>query len=255
MYSKEEREHYFFEVTQFLKTVDDCLGIVQIGSGVNGYTDEFSDIDLMIATNKNVEEVTNLLKGKLYDLSCFYLKEGKFGPQIFMLIPFFNNGLEMNISIMPVSLLPVRSPLWKIVEDKNGSVQEHLQKQMVHFLNNDNPYGLMKDIVFEFAYNLRKLHIEIKRNNIIYALKMLEALRELTLQVQGFKEGKKMHQFKAYHTLNQNFIEQYLLTFPSKTSEEEILLAAQKIKKLFNQSIDECNEIEWDGEIFKITIL
>ena len=227
----------------------------KIGSGVSGYTDEFSDIDLMVATNESAEGVTNLLKSKLHELGAFYIKEGKFSTEIFMLIPFFENGLEMNISIMPVSLMPIRSPLWKVVYDKDGSVLEHLQKQMQQFLSNENPYGLSNDIVFEFAYHLRKFYIELAKNNTIYAIKMLEYLRDLTLQVQGTSEGKKLHQFKAYHTLNDEFVKRYLETYPPIVNKEELLLAASKIKILFNQSIDDNEQIEWDEEIFKIAII
>ena len=255
MYSGEERAMYGNQVIDFLKSMDDCVGIVQIGSGVSGYTDEFSDIDLMVATNEKPDEVTRFLKKQLHDLGAIYIKEGKFSERIFMLMPFFNNGLEMNISIMPVLLMPIRSPLWKVVYDKDGHVLEHLQKQMQHFTSQENPYGLNNDIIFEFAYHLRKFYIELARNNTIYAIKMLDYLRDLTLQVQGTNEGKKLHQFKAYHTLNSGFVKRYLETYPPIVNKEELLLAASKIKTLFNQSIDDNEQIEWDEEIFKIVII
>lgn len=84
---------------------------MQIGSGVNGYTDDFSDIDMMVAVNQPVTENKEKIKELLLDLGAIYVHEGMFREDIYLLIPFFENGLEMDISIMPTELLSVQSPL------------------------------------------------------------------------------------------------------------------------------------------------
>ena len=117
MYTEKERELYFQEIITQLKAISDVLGVVQLGSGTLGYTDEYSDIDLMVATTENLLEAKKLISTVLINMGTFYIKEGKFSEQIFLLIPFFKNGLEMNISILPIELLNVKSPLWKIQFD------------------------------------------------------------------------------------------------------------------------------------------
>lgn len=52
------------------------------------------------------------------------------------------------------------------------------------------------NITFEYAYHLRKLRIEVRRGNLIYAMKMLEVLREFTLTVQILNEQKSFINLK-----------------------------------------------------------
>ena len=58
MYSSEDRNDYFSKTIERLESSNLVEGIVQLGSGVIGYKDEYSDIDLMVATSK-VEDVEN----------------------------------------------------------------------------------------------------------------------------------------------------------------------------------------------------
>ncbi len=57
----------------------------------------------------------------LLRLSPIFVKEKQFGPDIFLLIVLLENRLEFNISIAPLELLPVRSPLWNVVVDWDGN--------------------------------------------------------------------------------------------------------------------------------------
>ena len=48
-----------------------------------------------------------------------------------------------------------------------------------------------------------------------------------------YSEGKKVHQFKAYHTLDPQFIEAYVQTFPSQLDAASLSTAKQAILRLF----------------------
>ena len=102
-----------------------------------------------------------------------------------------------------------------------------------YFMKKPVKYNVNSDVVFEFVYSALVLEKELKRNNLIYALKMLEDMRDYTLIVQALNEDKKLHQFKAYETLNPIFINDYLLTYPEKISIENLKVSADKLKELF----------------------
>lgn len=239
MYSQEEREWYFNDIVNKLKKTDLIEGIVQLGSGVIGYKDQYSDIDLMISTDDDVVRVKNIVQQSLHDLGTFFIKEVTLRKDIYLLIAFLENGLEFNISVLATKDLNVKSSLWNIVFDRTGQVTEKMKNENEDFIERPVKYAIDEDIAFEFSYFRKKFNTEIKRNNLIYALQMLEEMRKLTLKLQVFNEEKKLHQFKAYETLQPIFIQTFIDTYPNETTKESTIQSADKVRDLFFQILKE----------------
>lgn len=234
MYSKVERDTHFQQVIQHLQTDTGVQGVVQLGSGAAGYQDQYSDIDLMVAarTGADPQSIKQHLAGYFLQLSPVFIKEKQFGPDIYLLIVLLENQLEFNVSVAPFNILPVRSPLWNVVADRDGQLLQRMETEHERFISSPIQYET-GDIPFEFVYASLALEKELKRNNPIYALKMLETLRELTLTAQALKEGRNVHQFKAYHTLDRSFVEDYLQTYPASVDPVSIRRAKQSLHALF----------------------
>jgi hypothetical protein len=239
MYTAEERSTYFEKAIREIRVSDLVEGIVQIGSGVMGYNDEHSDIDLMVATTKieDAEITRDFVRETLISFDTSYIKEKQFSKDIFLVIAILHNGLEFNVSIVPRDFLSVKSPLWKVVVDKTGFVTEKMETENKRFKNKPVKYSVGIDVAFEFVYCALALEKELKRNNFIYALKKLEDMRDFTLIVQALNEDKKLHQFKAYETLNPDFIEAYLSTFSGEVSADNIRVSAENVKELFMKTV------------------
>jgi predicted nucleotidyltransferase len=251
MYSSEERNAYFVNTIEELKSSHLVEGIIQLGSGVVGYKDEHSDIDLMIATSRveDAEKTKNLVHQILGSFNPIYIKEKQLSKDIFLVIAIMENKLEFNVSIVPRELLSVKSPLWKVVVDKTGLVTEKMNTENERFINKPVKYNVNIDVVFEFVYCALALEKELRRNNLIYALKMLEKMREYTLIVQTLNEDKKLHQFKAYETLNPTFINAYLSTYPEKISIENLEASAKKLKELFADTLKQSSIFSMDNAL------
>ncbi|MGY3715857.1 aminoglycoside 6-adenylyltransferase [Sutcliffiella cohnii] len=238
MYSVEERELYFQKLVKQLEVSDLVEGVVQLGSGVKGYRDEFSDVDLMVCTAEEVEQVKDYVLECLGEFNVTYLKAKRHSEQVYIIIAILENGLEFNISTLPTVYLNVRSPLWKVLVDKTGIVLKNMNFEHERFSNRQVKYYVTPDIPFEFVYFMRRLNIELKRNNLIYAMKIIEMLQGFILEVQALNENKKLHQFKAYDTLDPSFIKKYLQTYPNEISSEKIQESANKLKALFLEVIE-----------------
>ncbi|WP_172372346.1 aminoglycoside 6-adenylyltransferase [Sporosarcina jiandibaonis] len=251
MYSYEERNEYFVKTIENLKASNLIEGIIQLGSGVEGYKDEYSDIDLIIATSQieDAETTKNLVHQTFSNFNPLYIKEKQFSKDIFLIIAIMENSLEFNVSIVPRELLTVRSPLWKVIFDKTGLVSEKMNAENEKFENKTVKYGLGFDISFEFVYCSLSFEKELKRNNFIYALKMLEQMREYTLIVQALNENKKLHQFKAYETLEPSFIKSYISTYPEKINIENLKGSAEKLKELFADTLKQSFSISMDDDL------
>ncbi|MCM3758486.1 aminoglycoside 6-adenylyltransferase [Sporosarcina aquimarina] len=251
MYSTVEREDYFKNAIRKIEEIELVEGIVQLGSGVTGYKDAYSDIDLMVCTSKeeNTQATKDQIHQALADFAPMYIKEKKFSETIFLLIILLENGLEFNISIAPRDLLPVRSPLWRVVVDKTGEVLKKMNNENEKFERNPVKYDIYSDIAFEFFYCTIGLVKELKRNNFIYALKLLNTMRDYILHVQAMNESKKCHQFKAYETLDSSFIERYLSTFPTMMTIEAIAESALQVKELFMTVMEDSSVYHMDDAI------
>ncbi|GGD25507.1 aminoglycoside 6-adenylyltransferase [Pontibacillus salipaludis] len=251
MYSSEERNSFFDNIIEKLEASKLVEGIIQLGSGVVGYTDEHSDIDLMIATSeiKDAEVTKRFAYQTFNDFNSLYIKEKQFSEEIFLIIAIMENHLEFNVSIVPRDLLTVRSPLWKVITDKTGLVTEKMNVENKKFKDNPEKYRLGFDISFEFVYCFLSFEKELKRNNLIYALKMLEQMRDYTLTVQALNEKKKLHQLKAYNTLEPSFIKAYLSTYPNKITREKLEASARQLRELFTDTINQNSTLSMENAL------
>ncbi|WP_416731760.1 aminoglycoside 6-adenylyltransferase [Fictibacillus sp. JL2B1089] len=254
MYTPTERDAYFQRTIDMLNVLPMVEGVVQLGSGVTGYKDEFSDIDLMIATSTDDEVIgaKNTIQQFYKDLNPVIIKEKQFSKNIYLLIVILENSLEFNVSILSRNSLSVRSPLWRIVLDKTGLVSEKMGKENRSFSNKPVKYATFEDPVFEFVYCFIRLDKELKRHNFVYALKMLESMRDYTLIVQTLNEDKKFHQFKAYDSLNSDFLEKYLSTYPKDITCDSLVESASLLKELFIHTVMQSSMYTLDHSLLEL---
>lgn len=239
MYSPKDRDSFFLRTVDALNVLPMVEGVVQLGSGVTGYKDEYSDIDLMVATSteNDVVGAKDNIQQFFSELNPVIIKEKQFSKNIYLFIVILENSLEFNVSILPRSSLSVRSPLWKVVLDKTGLVSEKMEKENLAFSNKLVKYATFEDPAFEFFYCYIRLDKELKRNNLVYALKMLESMRDYTLIVQAMNENKKLHQFKAYDSLDNDFLKIFLSTYPKDITGICLAESASVLKELFLDTI------------------
>ncbi|WLR57255.1 aminoglycoside 6-adenylyltransferase [Mesobacillus subterraneus] len=251
MYSTQERSAYFERAKSEIESFELVEGIVQIGSGVIGYNDEHSDIDLMVATTtiEDAEITRDFVRKTLSNFEKSYIKEKQFSQDIFLVIALLQNGLEFNVSIVPREFLSVKSPLWKVIVDKTGLVTEKMETEQEKFDNKTVKYNVGMDVAFEFVYCALALEKELQRNNFIYALKKLEDMRDFTLLIQALNEDKKLHQFKAYETLNPDFIKACLSTYPREVTAESIRVSSEKLKELFVKTLKHSSTFTMDNDL------
>ena len=153
------------------------------------------------------------------------------------------------MSIVPREFLSVKSPLWKVVVDKTGLVTEKMNREHEKFENKPEKYEVGFDVPFEFVYCAIGLDKALRRNNLIYALSMLETMRTYTLYLQAMNENKKLHQFKAYDTLEPNFIKEYLTTYPEKISVRNLKDSSEKLKELFANVLNRSSIFTMDNAL------
>ena len=240
MITSEVRNIYFEKTIEKLKSSNLIEGIVQIGSGVIGFSDELSDIDLMVAAPRVEDAIVtkNTVYQFLKEFDPIYIKEKQFSDVIFLLIVILENKLEFNVSIVPRELLSVKSPLWKVILDKTGLITKKMNSEQEKFENKQVKYDIGIDLPFEFVYCTIGLDKALRRNNLIYAMGLLETMRTYILYLQAMNENKKLHQFKAYDTLETTFVNEYLKTYPESITLRNLKDSSEKLKVLFEKVLN-----------------
>ena len=236
LYSENEREELFLEIASFLDVCEEFEGLLQIGSGAKGYKDIYSDIDLMAGCFDEGGLLS--AKEKLVDffkkLGAIYIDERAWSKTALGLSVYFENGLSVDISFMPTAELAIRSGKWKTVFAKTEKFIETAEKSAAKLKERK----LGDSIHHPFIYALRRCEAAVLRGEFIYAEKALSEGRELLLFAQAAKEGREIHQFKAFNTLDGRFIEKLEDTYPKALAKDELTKAKEALLDLYLETVE-----------------
>ena len=251
MYSPEEREDFFNKTIDFIRHSQLFEGVVQIGSGTIGYRDQYSDIDLMAAyfNKSDINKVQDAVNCFFHNLGAGYIYQQKWTETVLGVSVYFSNGLGIDASFGLTEELPICSPQWKVVLDKTGMHSKHIEEANNYFLSLSSNYGIDDSIHYKFNNALRRCMVAIKRNNYIYASLMLNEARQCVLDVQVLNEGKKVHQFNAYHTLDNDFINQVSNTFPIVLSDSSLIQSKDYLHRLYFEVVRKNGILKYDDNL------
>ncbi len=204
MYTTNEREELLNRIIVFMQGNPAFEGLLQIGSGAVGFADIYSDIDLM-AGCYDAEAITaanQQLHQFFLALGVCHIEERSWTATALGLSVYFENGLSADISFMPTPELPIRSPQHKVLVSKSEYFADTVRAGANRLAEQSGRYGVDDSIHYRFINELRYVEIALLRGQFVFADIALGNARQLLLAVETVTEGKKLHQFKAYDTLD-----------------------------------------------------
>lgn len=234
-----------------VSTYPEIEGIVQVGSGVEGFPDEYSDIDLIFSvfSESQIQPVRKRLDKLFTD--ALYIRENPLDGGMFLYI-FLKNGLEFDVVLLPTEKLQVRSAQWKIITDKTGQVLNRMHDSQLEGIENQTFRNTLLEWEFEIIYALRGILFEIQRENFLYVLSRMEFVRDKLIRLQCYYEKKEQHQFKDYRTLDKDFQMRLRATYPHEFARQPMLVCTQKLLQLFLKQHSDNNMWEIDSRILDI---
>ncbi len=243
MYTETERDEFLQKLTEYMESLSEFEGLLQIGSGAIGFADIYSDIDLMGSCfdENAVKSADEKLTEYLSTAGACHIEKRTWTSTAFGISAYFENGLSTDISFMPTKEIPIRTPQNKIVFTKTENFTEtvNLECKKLEAQPNSN---IESFVGFRFISELRYTKIAILRGQFIFAEISLNNARQLLLSLQTAKEGKKLHQFKAYNSLNLDFIEKLNATYPTKLTEKELMKAFKNLLSLYIKTAESFDE-------------
>ena len=222
MYVSEERLELREKILSFVRDNQEFVCLLQIGSGAEGFTDIYSDIDLMAGCidAPAVERANRKLCEFFENSGTVYIDHRKWAESILGLSAYWENGLSVDLSFMPTSEMPILSKTWQLLWSRDDELESVLKEKSNKLI----PNSVVVDDSYHhaFFYLLRKAEIALCRGNYIYAEMVLNEARQKLLLAEAMIEGKKLHQFKAYHTLSQEFLLSVQETYPCGLTQEAL---------------------------------
>lgn len=254
MYKETDRERLLDRITIFMRNSSAFEGLLQIGSGAVGFADIYSDIDLMAGcyNEECVKNAEQQLQQFFTEMEACHIEKRSWTSTAKGLSVYFQDGLSTDISFLPTSELPIRSPQCKIVFSKTDSFMDAVNTGIQRFVEHSGRYGLNDSIHYRFINELRYVEIAMLRGQFVFADIALCNARQLLLSVQAVAEGKKLHQFKAYNTLSRDFLYQLEKTYPQSRCCEELHAAKEQLLALYLETVKNCGYLTFDNDLLKL---
>lgn len=248
MYTERQRDELCEKITEFMLAEPEFEGLLHIGSGAAGYADIYSDIDLMAGCTDG--KVVNIANEKLLmcleSLGAVYIDRRRWSDSVLGLSAYFENGLSVDISFMPVEALRVRSGCWKCLFSKSVRFTDQIEKSAENLQVDPKNFGIDDSIYHKFVYAMRRCEIATLRGEYIYADMALSEARQYLLYVEAAREGKKLHQFKRYQSLDRDFLEELVQTYPVPWDRKSIVQCAENLIKMYMDTVEKCDFLQFD---------
>lgn len=254
MYKIPDRERLLNRIIDFMRNSSAFEGLLQIGSGVVGFADIYSDIDLMAGCYDAdcVKAADEQLQHFFTELGACHIEKRVWTSTALGLSVYFEDGLSADISFMPTPELPIRSPQHKVVFVKTENFTDVVNAGAQRFAECSQWYGLDDSIHYRFINELRYVEIALLREQFIFADIALGNARQLLLSVETVAEGKKLHQFKAYNTLSQTFLNRLEETYPRSRTYEDMHTAKENLLALYLETVKGSEYLTFDDGLLKL---
>lgn len=202
MFSPSEREEILENIVNFLKTQKVEI-IALVGSNGNGTADEYSDLDLSVATTKTNLKIcfdgcVNLIKS----FDTFRYFETIYNDESLLVGGFLNSGLEIDIGICTVEefnknrIKRAKSKIKIIYGDKSLESVDRKNEQK----NKNNCY-----LIETAWYNIKNAMVALKRGRLFRAIKEIEELRNDIVCFYGCVNDIESKHFREVDNLDENF--------------------------------------------------
>ena len=254
MYKATDRERLLNIIIGFMRNSSAFEGLLQIGSGAVGFSDIYSDIDLMAGCYDAdcVKAANQQLHQFFAELGASHIEKRAWTSTALGLSVYFEDGLSADISFMPTPELPIRSPQHKVVFAKTDNFTDTVNAGAQRFAESSLRYGMDDSIHYRFINELRYVEIALLREQFIFADMALDNARLLLLSVEAVAEGKKLHQFKAYNSLYQSFLNRLEETYPRSRAYEDMHTAKEKLLALYMETVKGSEYLTFDDGLLKL---
>jgi predicted nucleotidyltransferase len=228
LFTPSDREAIKNDLVSSLTANPDINAVILVGSAVKGYTDELSDIDIMfvVSSEAGIISVMAAISEEIktrYNILCFAsLNERRL--QVYLL----DNYLELNLSYRTLETLEAKSASWQVLYDKTDLVDAIMRATFEKFdeanrISAKNNYqSKLAEYSEQIWHYLFHAIAAINRGRFWKAVKELEYVRNIIIELKGLRYSLSMHRNSEVDKIPQDELELLQKTLPSLLTKEAL---------------------------------
>lgn len=259
MYSEIDRKSILDKLVEVCKSIDDIDGVILVGSGAEGFTDKWSDIDLSIVIfeeEKTRQALDKINKDIISTFDIMKISYNKYEENNFLSAIFLNNYLEIDIGVLSINKLVAKRKPWNILYDKSGNIAKRMdetwEKRKMPSLNIEIEHS-----VNTVWYHIKNGVFALKREKLYRAVKEIEELRNEIVKIRALKENKVAKHFRDVDDMDKAFLQGLEETFFKEVTINELSKALTNSLDLYFDLIKELSEnyeeiIEYEYKLRKL---
>ena len=241
VFSVQDRQAVFEYIQSVAAECSRIVALVQIGSGVNGYHDEHSDLDFVIAldSGESMPEVMEYMHRKIsakYELAFFTQNESRHLQNYIL-----SDLLEIDIGYGGYEHAAALKPAFKVLFDHSGTVEEKMVRSREWM--DDSIYSDKQKKDTEQARNvvwffLMHAAVAIHRGNCFRAIGEMEAARALYIDLLGDRYRLESTRNREIDKLPETEKAAIRSTFASAESPSELWTALLNLTALVYKELE-----------------
>ncbi|MBB6217887.1 putative nucleotidyltransferase [Anaerosolibacter carboniphilus] len=247
MYSEIDRKDALEKLIKICRSIENIDGVILVGSGAEGFTDKWSDIDLsiVICQEEKTRQVWDKINEKIictFDIMKILYNE--YGENNFLSAILLNNYLELDIGVLAINRLVAKRKSWNVLYDKSGIITKKLndtwQERKIPDLN-----ARVENSLNSIWYHIKNGVMALKRKKSYRVIKEIEELRNEIIEIRALQENKTAKHFRDVDDMEKCFLEKLEKTFFKEISIDEL---SKTLINSFNLYFDLIKEIRQNCE-------
>ncbi len=241
LFTVEDRQKTFEDIVAITKKCGKIVSLVQVGSGAIGFNDDRSDLDFVIALDKD-ESMTEVMEymhemiSKKYAI-VYYSQEESWHLQNFLL----SNMLELDFGYGGYEHAAARKPAFKVLYDHTGVVEEKMVRSrewMDDVLFGDKQKKDIEKTCDQFWARLMHAAVAIRRGNNLRAVGEMDHVRSLYVELLGDRYRLESAMNREMDRLPEKVKRDIISTYVTEVSQEKLWQSLQNITKLIYKELD-----------------
>ena len=253
-FTEKERSDILEQITAYLKSRENVLSVILVGSGANGFRDKLSDIDLTIAADDKTDINAFLSEYQHYLNDKFDVMINHRVPGRLLVISMLENFLEIDISIVYLSELCAVKNSWRVLFDKTGQSENIMQETWEKRTSADISQRMnneFQNAEWGFWHYLIYASIAVYRNDFWRAYWEIQYLRDMAVNLLGYKFHTETKRYRDVKLFTAEVLARLEKTVPCRFAQTEFSAAIKNISDLMYDIFEEHsgkNSVEFPRE-------
>ncbi|NHJ47926.1 MAG: hypothetical protein FK733_09070 [Asgard group archaeon] len=234
LYTPEERLEIQNSIIKLLQEDKRIAGVINVGSSVYGFKDEYSDLDFAIVVFENEDfmdvfnDWRNIMNSNFNIIQSF---EVIISPKSTLHGFLLDNYLELDMGFQPESNIYARRKHWQIAFDKTGKLKDIMQETW----KKRQKQSPLEKFIFQLDgswYHISRTLLAITRDNNWRALKEIENMRDMIVFVIGCRFDLKLDRYQEISELPKEILEDLESLIINKLEKKSLFDALKKATKI-----------------------